>query len=276
MKKRFFLFIVCCSILFTGLSLYASEQNAGTWKLIHVWGVLLAPDWYVNNCELITIKNDSADYYVNGKKTFSGSIDSLISKNYQQCTLSVVGDTLRFKRTRECCDIPFSWEWVRYTDSLRSFDGTWRWIETVGGFTGVSRTRSDYFEILKVNGIYMTNSIDDSIVFSGTRDSLLGAYGTQFSWTVVADTLIASQRQRCCDIPYLFKWIRWASGLTGVHVSNRNKAVSVKEKPMFFDIRGRKIISGRQTANGIHLLYNKGTAGIIIDVHTNKTQIVNK
>jgi hypothetical protein len=270
MKFQTFLCIVTGIILIASFPPDASEEKQGSWKLVQIWGMLAEPKWFANRCELITFKSDSADYFINGALQFSGSVDSLISKYYKNCSLSVTRDTLRFVRTQECCDIPFSWEWVRYSDSLANFDGKWRWVETMGGITGVSRTQSDYFNILSVNGTNVVNTINDSVVFSGKRDSLLFAYhGIRYTWVMTTDTLFAFQKPQCCDMPYNLKWVRWVSGQSGIQISHQRTTFHTNENPIYFDIRGRKIVSVSKSANGIHLLYNKNNSvRIIMSLHT--------
>jgi hypothetical protein len=273
MKSKAFFCVVTAIIFGAGFSPDASEQKQGSWKLVHTWGMLGdISNGFTTRCELITIKSDSVDYFVNGSLQFSGTIDSLISKYYKRCTLSVTNDTLRLARAQECCDIPYSWQWVRYVDSLVNFDGKWRWIETVGGITGVSRTNADYFNILNINGANIINTINDSVVFSGKRNSLLFPYhGIRYTWMMTTDTLFAFQKPQCCDMPYISKWIRWVSGHTGVHVSNWRTAVPEKENhALYFDIRGRKIVPGGKSVNGIHLLYKKDQSKILLDMNISK------
>jgi hypothetical protein len=273
MKFQTFLCIVTGIIHVASFSPDASEQKEGSWKLVHTWGILAdAPNGFTNRCELITIKNDSADYFINGALQFSGSVDSIISKYYKRCTLSVTYDTLRFVRTLECCDIPYSWEWVRYADSLANFDGKWRWVETMGGITGVSRTHVDYFNILNVNGADIVNTINDSVIFSGKRDSLLFPFhGIRYTWMMTTDTLFAFQKPQCCDMPYISKWIRWVSGTSRIQLLHRSMVVGTEENSINSDIRGRKIASDSKTANGIHLLYRKNnTAKIMNSLHKGK------
>lgn len=274
MKFPKFLSIVTGIMLLASFSPDASEQKQGSWKLVHTWGMLAhVTNGFISRCELITIKSDSADYFINGALQFSGTIDSLISKYYKRCTLSVTHDTLHLVRSQECCDIPYSWEWIRYADSLVNFDGAWRWIETIGGITGVSRTNADYFNILNVNGASIISTINDSVVFSGKRDSMLFPYhGIHYTWMMTTDTLFAFQKPQCCDMPYISKWIKWESGTSRVRMLRRNTAACIEENPVYFDIRGRKIISGVTSASGIHLLYNKGSGKILPGLHISKTK----
>ncbi len=268
--------IMCTVLLFTGFSPDAAEPKQGTWKLIQVRGMLTEPNWFNNHCELITFYGNLADYFINGEHKFSGDVDSLILKYYKLCTLSVAGDTLRLTRAQEQEDVPFSWEWVRYSDSLLNIDGTWRWIETIGGIAGTTRTRSDYFRILKASGSNIVNTVNDSIVFSGNRDSLFSTSRTPYNWIIVADTLIAFQKPQCCDIPYIYKWIRWVSGQTGVRVSNRFTAVSENEKQMYFDIRGRKIAQRNRSSSSILLLYNKNSMKSIVNLQTDRSSVLRR
>jgi hypothetical protein len=65
------------------------------------------------------------------------------------------------------------------------------------------------------------------------------------------------------------------SGQSGVRVSKRKTIISEKEKPQFFDIRGRKIISGVKFSSGLHLMYNKNAKKINLSLNTKHKQVTN-